>query len=195
LNLSPFPGLVCLRQATQAIHTAFEHQLKIAKPDAQRQDYCNFIEAMWGWLSPFEQALWEAKWPSEMQADLRNNKREWLREDLRAAGLDDAAISALPLAPCELDLQTPASRFGVAYVLEGSQLGSQVLAKRLGPILAPWPARWLHGYGRDVSVRWRGFLASLENHVCDDVAIAQASHAAQETFVSLQRWFQLRGAA
>jgi heme oxygenase len=195
LNQSPSAGLASLRHATRDIHATFEQQLKVAMPNAGKHDYQVFIEAMWGWLSPFEQALWQSAWPADLQANLRDNKRDWLHQDLSIAGLSEAEISALPLAPCELDLQTPAARFGIAYVLEGAQLGSQVLAKRLNPALAPWPARWLQGYGQDVSVRWRGFLSSLERHVADESSIASASEAALQTFASLQSWFQLRGAA
>ncbi|HWT72560.1 MAG TPA: biliverdin-producing heme oxygenase, partial [Oxalicibacterium sp.] len=164
-------------------------------PNAGKRDYQVFIEAMWGWLSPFENALWQAEWPADLQAGLRDNKQEWLRRDLSTAGLSEAEIAALPLAPCALDLRTPAARFGIAYVLEGSQLGGQVLAKRLKPALAPWPACWLEGYGQDVSVRWRSFLASLERHVDNGSSIAAASDAARQTFESLQSWFHLRGAA
>jgi heme oxygenase len=191
----PVLGLSSLRQATQDIHAAFESELKVAMPAAGKQDYQMFIEAMWGWLSPFENALWQAEWPDEMQAAERNGKSAWLLSDLRSAGLCDDDIASIPLAPCELDLQTQASRYGIAYVLEGAQLGSQVLSKRLTPALRPWPACWLAGYGDDVSRNWRSFMQSTETFLNNEQSSRIAAQSARQTFASLQSWFHLRGAA
>ena len=184
-----------LRQATQDIHAAFEVELKVAKPAAGKNDYRIFIQAMWGWLSPFENSLWQAEWPHELDAANRNGKSAWLHSDLRSAGLQDADIAALPLSPCDLDLTSPAARFGVAYVLEGAQLGSQVLAKRLGTILQPWPARWLEGYGNESAGNWRKFMQSAEAALGSEQASHDAAQSARQTFASLQSWFHLQGAA
>lgn len=191
----PVLGLARLRQATQEIHAAFEVELKVAKPAAGKNDYRIFIQAMWGWLSPFEKTLWQAEWPHEINAASRSDKSSWLLSDLRSAGLQDADIAALPLSSCNLDLTSPAARFGVAYVLEGAQLGSQVLAKRLGPILQPWPARWLAGYGNESSANWRQFMQSAEINLGNEEASRVAAHSARQTFASLQSWFHLQGAA
>ena len=192
---NPVFGLMRLRQATQEIHAEFEAELKVAKAAAEKNDYRIFIQAMWGWLSPFEKNLWQAEWPHEINASSRNGKSAWLYSDLRSAGLQDADIAALPLSPCDLDLSTPAARFGVAYVLEGAQLGSQVLAKRLGPILQPWPARWLAGYGNESSTKWRQFMQSAEACLGNEEASHTAAQSARQTFTSLQSWFHKQGAA
>jgi len=191
----PVFGLMRLRQATQEIHAAFEFELKVAKPAAGKNDYQIFIQAMWGWLSPFEKILWQAEWPHEIDALSRNGKSAWLHSDLRSAGLQDDDIAALPLSSCNLDMTSPSARFGVAYVIEGAQLGSQVLAKRLGPILQPWPTRWLTGYGAESSAKWRQFMLSAETSLGSEEASRIAAHSARQTFTSLQSWFHLQGAA
>lgn len=188
-------GLAALRQATHDIHADFESRLKIALPSAQRHDYRLFIEAMWGWLSPFEHILWQAEWPADMYAERRDGKRAWLRHDMLGAGLSDSDIAALPWLPCALDLHSSASRFGVAYVLEGAQLGSQVLLRRLGDRLAPWPTRWLVGYGEACGSNWRQFVQSANHHLADETAASHAAASARATFLSLQTWFIQRGAA
>lgn len=193
--IEPVSGLTRLRQATQDIHADFENRLKIAQPDAGKHDYRVFIEAMWGWLSPFEDALWSAQWPAELQAQERNGKRAWLLNDLRGAGLGEEQVAALPLAPCTLDLDSPASRFGIAYVLEGAQLGSQVLLRRIGSVLAPWPTRWLTGYGEACGANWRQFMQSANRYLAEEEAARDAANAARATFLSLQSWFMQRGAA
>ena len=188
-------GLAALRQATHDIHADFESRLKIALPSAQRHDYRLFIEAMWGWLFPFEHTLWQAAWPDDMHAEQRDGKCTWLRHDMLGAGLSDSDIGALPLVHCTLDLESSASRFGVAYVLEGAQLGSQVLLRRLGDRLAPWPTRWLIGYGEACGTNWRQFMQSANVHLADEATASRAAASARATFLSLQTWFVQRGAA
>ena len=187
--------MLIMREATRDIHDDFETGLKVGRPDAGRDEYLHFISAMYGWLSPFEARLWQAEWPPTMQPQARGQKSAWLERDLRAAGLDDAAIAALPLAPDSLALDSPARRFGVAYVLEGAQLGSQLLARTLKPRLAPWPAHWLSGYGGNASAYWLAFRKEAELALADDKSQAEAGAAAAAAFRSLAAWFQQRGAA
>ena len=187
--------MLVLREATRDIHDDFETGLKVGRPEAGRDEYLDFICAMYGWLRPFEERLWRAQWPQGLQPDVRGQKAAWLERDLRAAGLDDADIARLPLAPDNLALDTPARRFGVAYVLEGAQLGSQVLARTLKPRLAPWPAHWLSGYGDQASAYWLGFRKAAEAALPDDAARGEAGQAAAAAFRALADWFRERGAA
>lgn len=188
-------ALSALRTATRDIHDDFEQGLKLARPDAGQAEYLNFIGAMWGWLRPFEQALWHEAWPAEIEAAQRARKCDWLRRDLAAAGMDDDAIAALPLAPAQPPLANAAQRFGVAYVLEGAQLGSQVLARTLRPRLSPWPAHWLAGYGEQSSQRWLSFRKLAELHLAEDGAREEAAQAARSAFRILSDWFREREAA
>ncbi|MFL6716932.1 MAG: biliverdin-producing heme oxygenase [Burkholderiaceae bacterium] len=187
--------MLVMREATRDIHDGFETGLKVARPEAGRDDYLHFISAMYGWLSPFETRLWQAEWPLALAPQARGQKSAWLECDLRAAGMDDAAIAALPLAPDALLLDTPARRFGVAYVMEGAQLGSQLLARTLKPKLAPWPARWLSGYGENASTYWLSFRKEAELALNDAQSQAEAGAAAAAAFRSLADWFQARDAA
>lgn len=184
-----------LREATRDIHDAFETGLRIAAPDAGRDDYLAFIAAMYGWLQPFEARLWQAGWPAHLEPRLRSSKSAWLEADLRAAGLDDEAIARLPRAPAAVHLDSAAQRIGTAYVLEGAQLGSQLLSRTLKPRLAPWPARWLSGYGEQASGYWLAFRKEAELRLADDAAREEAAAAARAAFSALAGWFRERGAA
>ena len=184
-----------LRLATRDLHDDFETGLRIAAADAGREDYLVFIGAMYGWLQPFETQLWQAGWPARMEPEVRSGKCAWLETDLRAAGLDAGAIARLPRADCALHLDSAAGRIGTAYVLEGAQLGSQMLSRTLGPRLAPWPARWLAGYGDRASAYWRAFRCEAESQLADEDARAEAAAAARAAFGALAGWFRERGAA
>jgi heme oxygenase len=188
-------ALLALRNATRDIHDEFDQSLKIARPDAGQAEYLAFIAAMWGWLKPIEEPLWQAQWPQEIEAAARAQKCGWIARDLAAAGLDATGIAALPLAPAQPLLQTEAQRFGVAYVLEGAQLGSQVLARTLGPRLAPWPAHWLAGYGEQAAQRWLAFRKLAEQRLDCPAARAAAADAARQAFLLLAHWLRERGAA
>lgn len=188
-------ALSALRNATRDIHDEFEQGLRLARPDAGQAEYLNFIAAMWGWLKPFEQTLWRGNWPADIEAAQRARKSDWLERDLLAAGMDDAAIAALPLSQALPPLETPAQRYGVAYVLEGAQLGSQVLSRTLGPRLAPWPAHWLAGYGEQSSQRWLSFRKLAERDLAGATEREEAAQAARRAFRTLSAWFRERGAA
>ena len=188
-------AMLVLREATRAIHDDFETGLKIAAPGAGRDDYLVFIGAMYGWLQPFETQLWQAGWPAHMAPEARSHKSLWLEADLRAAGLDEAAIAQLPRAARSVHLETVAQRIGTAYVLEGAQLGSQLLSRTLGPRLAPWPARWLAGYGEQASIYWLAFRREAELQLADDAARAEAAAAARAAFSTLAQWLRERGTA
>src|SRR4051812_42672522 len=82
MTLSPL--LNALRAATHEIHQDLEGRLIIAAPDAGPDQYRRYLEAFWGWLSPFEAALWSAPWPPSLRPDLRDGKRRWIEDDLRA---------------------------------------------------------------------------------------------------------------
>jgi heme oxygenase len=188
-------AMQALREATRDIHDDFESGLRIAAPDAGRADYLAFISAMYGWLQPFEARLWQAGWPAHLEPEARSQKAAWLEADLRAAGMDDAAIAQLPRVPVGVHLDSAAQRIGTAYVLEGAQLGSQLLSRTLKPRLAPWPTRWLSGYGEQASAYWLAFRKEAELQLVGETQRAEAAAAARAAFATLANWFRARGAA
>jgi heme oxygenase len=186
-------AMQALREATRDIHDDFETGLRIAAPDAGRNEYLAFISAMYGWLQPFEEQLWQSGWSAHMDPEARSRKAAWIEADLRTAGLGDEAIAKLPRAPVTVHLTSAAQRIGTAYVLEGAQLGSQLLSRTLKPRLEPWPARWLSGYGEHASAYWLAFRKEAESQLADDAARAEAAAAARAAFSALAGWFREHG--
>jgi heme oxygenase len=194
----PSPTLLALRESTRALHAGLEARLRLATPLAGRAQYADHVAAMWGWMQPIEQRLWnDGSWPSAVEPAARDGKCAWLQEDMRAA----AADGFLPHATApqcmhhEADLASPAARFGWAYVIEGSMLGGAVLHRRLAARLAPWPMRYLKGYGSDAGRRWRAFLDALEREIDTPARRMAAAMAAAAAFASIDAWFTERGAA
>ncbi|WP_305823507.1 biliverdin-producing heme oxygenase [Massilia brevitalea] len=176
--------LAALRQGTNDRHERLDSGLPLSKPDATLADYACHLQLLRAWLAPME---------------------TWL------AGFDDGpqGASGLPAAPhlslIEADLAEPALagfgspdfapapawpqeasaawRWGVAYVVEGSQLGGAVLYKRLAEQLAPHPLRYLRGSGEaGPGPRWRAFMGALRAEVRSEEEIAEAQAGACDAF-------------
>lgn len=188
------PALSALRTSTASAHARLDSELEVAAPGATRQAYLDYLQDMHGWLRAFEQQLWSSAWPEDVDAAARDGKLGWIEKDLASAGMQAACIEALPRARFAPDLARQASRFGLAYVIEGSQLGTKELARRLRAPLGNWEPRWLEGYGTSNGSKWRGFLHALERHVRTPQEIDEACAAAAAGFASLATWFEQRRA-
>jgi heme oxygenase len=77
---------------------------------------------------------------------------------------------------------SPAYRWGVHYVIEGSQLGGAVLYKRLYERLAPHRLSYLQGDDAGPGPRWRGFMQALRAGVRSPAEIADACAGACAAF-------------
>jgi heme oxygenase len=121
-------------------------------------------------------------------------KTAWLEADL--AHFDRGATQRAALPLCE-DLPGTDSRseiLGACYVLEGSTLGGQFIARHLREKLGMQPGegdRYFRSYGPEVGSRWQAFRDELMRHSSpenDPEIIA----AAQRTFEKLGAWFAVK---
>lgn len=198
---NPTPTLTAIRAATGELHARLDDALTIAGPDPGPEEYAIHVAAMLGWTEPIEAALAQAEWPAALEIERRLVKSRWLTDDLHTAGLDDAAIAALPRCRMLPPLDTAARRYGVLYVLEGSTLGGRVLHRRLTDRMPAWPLAALVGYGRATGPLWSIFVANIEQAGATDFSHGGApfAHAAAESaagaFRNLLDWLQNMGAA
>ena len=183
-----------IRDATASAHRALEEKLEIGRADAGESAYGRYLRAVLGWLEPLETALWSGLWPDAIGAAARTGKVAWIESDLRARGMTGSDLAALPRQTKLPPLSSLAHRFGVAYVVEGSQLGGQTLLRRLGPRLAH-SARFLEGYGRETMPRWRAFMAAIDANLVTREDAEIAAENARATFDWIAEWFAFRGAA
>lgn len=188
-------ALEVIRAATAAAHRDLEARLEIARPEAGDDAYLRYLEALVGWLGPLEPALWSGPWPAKVAPSGRHAKFAWLEADLLARGRTSPQIAALPRQHALPPLDSLAQRFGVAYVIEGAQLGGQALLRTLAPRLAPRPTRFLIGYGAESGEKWRTFLSALGLSLRDPRETAHAAESARRTFELVHGWFSARGIA
>lgn len=177
-----------LRDASGALHHALDTQLAISRDDASLDDYLGHLRHLRPWLRDIRRALAVPGDPALDQAARRIDERlAALELDLGAspdAGAGDTSAGTAPAPFVEEATREPAFAWGLAYVVEGSQLGGAVMHKRLAPRLAPHPLRYFVVDG--LGARWRDFVAQLGTVLRDDpAAVAAAQRGAVAAFERL----------
>ena len=171
--------VLALRQATQSLHRLLDEQLPLARPGAGLPDYLNHVRVLRGWLLALTPLLQPSGWGlGYLQA---------LDADLPAADGQTAPAAAV------LPRHDPAFALGVAYVVEGSQLGGQVLLRRLRQAGVDDELRYLQGRGEAIGPHWRAFLQLLRARLIRAEDIASACRGACWAFEDLLARFRQSG--
>jgi len=185
------PLLQALRDATAPQHADVETLLPASWSTLGRDGYGAYLAKLAGFHLPLEASVFAAHdWDAlglPAAADRRRGTR--LRADLAALGIDAAALPCSTELP---DLRPVGRALGALYVLEGSTLGGQVLAREVTRGAAGAPTAFLYGAGDAAGERWRTFCRFAERLAegRPDLA-ADAVTAACDTFAGLASW--LRG--
>lgn len=173
--------LAALRAATARRHAALDSGLPIGAPDASLDDYTAHLALLRAWLGPLH--VWLAGFADGPAFD--DDARLGLIEtDLAEAGVPVHA-EKYPVADAWPAAASPAYRWGVRYVIEGSQLGGAVLYERLRARLAPHRLRYLKGDAGGPGPRWRAFMQALRANVRTPAEIADACAGACAAFDSI----------
>jgi heme oxygenase len=178
-----------LKAETAAVHARLEDALDLLGPSMDRDAYRRVLERFYGYYAALEPVLAEAGASTGM-AGAERAKAPRLAADLAALGLTEAAIAALPRCAALPALDSPGAAWGCLYVVEGSTLGGQLMARHYGQTLGVTPeagCSFFSGYGRETGARWGAFVTALDAHDTAEVR-AQAPAAALDTFHTLARW-------
>ncbi|CAN5450918.1 hypothetical protein BH09PSE5_BH09PSE5_37070 [soil metagenome] len=190
-------ALSSLRSVTKSLHEELDRRLPLSQPNAGIEAYIDHLQHLRTWLGRY--AAWEAEAIAGQPVEPSPRKQQLLaRMD---ADLSDSSVPASipavaekPAAkPAPLDMRQAAYRWGVDYVVEGSQLGGTVLYRRLEAGLAPHPLTYLRGDGAETGARWRAFMADLQREVSSQNEISLACRGAVDAFSSLMESFGLVG--
>ncbi|SEO19515.1 Heme oxygenase [Duganella sp. CF517] len=182
--------LAALREATAQRHAELDAGTPLAAAEVDLRAYHDHLRLLEQWLAPIQDWIGRFDDAPRLPAYL-----DAIREDLAhaaMAGMADAPRGGPAAAwPAQCG---PAWRWGVCYVVEGSQLGGAVLYKRLAEKLAPHPLGYLRGAGSP-GPRWQQFIAALREHVVGARDIAEACEGARHAFDSLIALNRARSAA
>lgn len=181
----PAPILARLRAETRPYHDAVEQNefnQALAAGTPSEAATARFLARMYGFLQPYEAELqrhaealgpaWEI--PARRRAHL-------ILEDLRRAP------GQLPLCPALPPLASLPQVLGAMYVLEGSTLGGQVLARQLAKADIDL-RRYFEGYGALTGPRWKAFCQLLSAAAPDVATENEIVQSAIHTFQHLAAW-------
>lgn len=176
--------LARLRAETRPYHDAIEQNefnqaLAAGTPSAAAT--ARFLAKMYGFLAPYEAALQQQSADFGPAWELAARQRA----HLILADLQVPAAS-LPLCPALPPLATRPELLGAMYVLEGSTLGGQVLARQLAKAGIDL-RHYFTGYGELTGPRWKTFcqlLAAAATPADETKIVESAIH----TFQQLAAW-------
>jgi heme oxygenase len=177
--------IAALRSATASRHQELDSGLPIGAPDASLHDYAAHLAMLRAWLAPLQ--AWLMGFTDGPRFD-QAVRLVLIEQDLAEPGMPAAPLPAAAPASASQPAAawpanaSPAWRWGVCYVIEGSQLGGAVLYQRLHARLAPHPLRYLKGDASGPGPRWRAFMLALREQVRSPQEILDASAGACAAF-------------
>lgn len=179
-----------LKVQTRLQHTNLE---QLNGLPANRADYVAQLERFYGFVAPWERRLAECLPADDILRDGRG-KTGWLEADLSHFDRDAEQRAALPSCGDLPETGSRAAILGACYVLEGSTLGGQFIARHLQEklgVVAGEGDRYFRSYGAEVGMRWQAFRGELMRHSSpeNDAAIVAS---ARDTFDKLGAWFSKR---
>ena len=177
-----------LKSETAEVHARLERSIGLARSQSEHERQ---LELFYGFVAAHEQWL-AACVPVTDAIRSGRDKHAWLAADLKHFGRSEADIAALPrpeAPPAAHDSRLAA--LGAAYVVEGSTLGGQFVARHLEAALglrAGSGYSYFLSYGAQVRERWREFREELQRASStenDEIIV----RAARQCFERLERWF------
>lgn len=169
-----------LRDETRAAHDAIEAAVDFESRIADPAAYRRWLERLYGFHRGWEPRVDAALGDPDFFAARR--KLHLLADDLVRLGAGDP--DALPVYE-QPAFPDAAAALGSMYVVEGSTLGGQVIAKSVRQQLGIEPA-YHSSYGRAAARMWREFQERLEEVPAErhDAVVAEGAR----TFDRMRAW-------
>lgn len=188
------PLAQALRQATRSAHRRLDHHPLLAplvREDLDATHYRRVLRTFHGLFGvlqpPVTQALAGHAAAAAAAGYHFADRLGWLAADLAGLGVAPAAPAALAPPACP-DAPHLA---GILYVIEGSTLGGQVIARQLAASLGVGAARggrFFHGHGPDTGACWAAYWRFAAACVPEG-GLPAACTAAEACFAWFERGF------
>ena len=180
-----------LRETTRVDHLQLETRIDLLNRAWSPEFYRALLEKFHGFYAPLEPAIFnQQQWQNFNFSTASRCKTDWLHNDLRFCGLSEAQIAALPRCKYMERPESFAQALGCAYVVEGSTLGGQIIARHLRKQLnlPPEGLRFFTAYGAETGAKWREFVALLNDYQATERERNEILAAASATFRALECW-------
>ena len=187
-----------LKTETQASHASLESRVDLPQRLQNPSAYRALLEAFYGIFSPLEAEIARsfseiALWLPDIASRMRTAS---LRTDLRVLG--NLCPEALPCSPVP-PLRSLPEQLGCLYVLEGSTLGGQIIARQIASQLHYTPENgcsFFAGHGAEVGPMWNRFREAIGSFSVahpDAETQDQIISSANATFRAFGDWFDRAG--
>jgi heme oxygenase (biliverdin-IX-beta and delta-forming) len=172
----PADPVAALRRATRAQHERIDSLVSLHRMQDPAH-YARVLRVFASFLAGWEPSV-AAALPEWQQWLAARSRRAFLLQDLRQLRLE-----APPPAPWP-GFAHAASAWGSVYVLEGSALGGQFIARSLAPsgLHADNGVAYFHGWGPATARLWRETRDVLNAQLAVPRALELASASARTTF-------------
>lgn len=158
-----------LKQATRPEHEGTEDTVALMDPALTRADYVRTLQQMYGAVRGWDD--WATQHaPPTLLSLLEGRRRSPLIEaDLDYLGAEIPALKHRPTPWFSSDVHSqPEARYasflGAMYVMEGSTLGGQYIARHVEQALGLQPGAgnaYFRGYGDQTGAMWKSFKTVL----------------------------------
>lgn len=181
-----------LRQETEADHRNVEGAVPLMRQDLNADEYVRCLQRIYGVVVAWEERAAEVA-PEWLQpALLARQRRSLLELDLAWFGLSerDDERPALP------EMNDVSSLLGTMYVMEGSTLGGQLIARHVEATLHLAEGRgnsYFHGHGRQTGPLWKEFCEMLRLRIPDEQTDAVVV-SAKAMFSAFGTWMRRKSA-
>lgn len=181
-----------LREETQDAHEAIERDFHWEHQVATLDGYRGLLSRLYGFYAVWEPA---AAMLVEDAFFAPRRKLHLLAADLHHLGLTSADLGRLPACRPGVRMARRPEAIGAMYVLEGSTLGGQIIARRIAETLgfgANGGCAYYCAYGAAIGTMWREFRDRLLDVPPDEHEAVLAT--ATSTFACLHQWLSSRSA-
>jgi heme oxygenase (biliverdin-IX-beta and delta-forming) len=176
-----------LRRGTEASHQAIEGTSPLMGRNLDEAQYIQCLHNMYGVVAAWEECSVQFA-PAWLQATLARGRKGFLEEDLARFGVFELDVSR-PTLP---DLKELPDLLGAMYVMEGSTLGGQIIARHVETVLhlSEGPGcSYFRGHGDQTGPMWKEFCDLLKLRVLDDQTDAVID-GANAMFETVGQWMQ-----
>lgn len=189
LNIFDRSILAELKETLAPYHRQLEMDVNIWAALASPASYRNLLIKFFGVIAALESQLAVV---DELETWLPDVSHRWktplLTKDLAVWG---ARFENCPICIDVPDLETMGSAFGCLYVLEGSTLGGQIIAREVYKHLGLTPengCRFFSSYGAEVGPMWKSFGRYLETWcAANEARRDEVLESAADTFECFSR--------
>jgi heme oxygenase len=187
-NPQPESLLQRLKEKTAGVHRRVDERLDLFSTDFDLSRYVGLLQRFYGFWEPIEANLQHFQELCDPALAFQKRlKAHLLEADLRVFRIDPAYVARCTDLP---NVKTFRQALGCVYVLEGSTLGSRIIAHHLKErfqIHGGSGAAFFNAYREATGARWAEFRQFLVSHT-DDSCADELLHAAIETFERFDSW-------